>query len=713
MKRLLTFLVVVALAFFLAADSLQPTMHGQGQEDPREKLYKGKIDKNKLPKDKFQKGHPDAIPNEYVVVFKDSVNKADVAAFADELTKKFGGAIKDKNKDIWTNVLKGFAATMPEAVALAMSQDPRIDHISESTKIRLLGVTDPTIQAKEKKALNQKELSEEGESQQGSRPQNGTGYAPEDTQIDFVKYNLDRIDQINFPLNLRYTYYNTAYAINVYTIDTGVNFNHQEFEGTRAFLNYSYFSDGLAECGGHGTEVASLAVGKYLGPAKKANILAVRAFDCNGNITKPTLISAINYIATNHIIPCVVSMAYTSYDPNYLNTDIDQAVYNLIHTYDVATFVAAAWSYDGSIVYDQSNYTPGRVSGTVTVGMTDSSDQKVDYNNAPPYRQSYGSFIDIYAPAGPNRTTSYPPDHTGVSVAYGSGTNQYFHNRVGTSYATPLVAGVGALYLDSNRYAHWYQVRDAVLSFGNRGKLSNLNTGDNNVLLWELFGIVGNQNAASYAAGTAPDSLATQGAVYTNPLTGASVTPDSLKIEDPITGQDIPAQTTYLSSQQINYVVPASIAAGYVTTTRAYLGTLLVGHGTVVVNRLASALFSADSTGQGLASGQLLRVNKADPTQQTYDNLTTAGNTWDPNIEDAYLILYGTGFRRRSSLSLVTCTVDNISVPVTYAGAQGSYAGLDQTNIGPLPQNLKGHLGANVRLSVEGQIANIVKVYLR
>ena len=76
------------------------------------------------------------------------------------------------------------------------------------------------------------------------------------------------------------------------------------------------------------------------------------------------------------------------------------------------------------------------------------------------------------------------------------------------------------------------------------------------------------------------------------------------------------------------------------------------------------------------------------------------------------LNLYGTGIRGRSSLSGVTATVGGVPVAVLYAGAQSEYVGLDQVNI-TLPPSLAGMGDAEIRLTVDGQLANTVSVNLR
>jgi uncharacterized protein (TIGR03437 family) len=43
-----------------------------------------------------------------------------------------------------------------------------------------------------------------------------------------------------------------------------------------------------------------------------------------------------------------------------------------------------------------------------------------------------------------------------------------------------------------------------------------------------------------------------------------------------------------------------------------------------------------------------------------------------------FLVLFGTGVR---NAAMVTCSIGGANFPVSFAGAQGSFAGLDQINV--------------------------------
>jgi uncharacterized protein (TIGR03437 family) len=52
-----------------------------------------------------------------------------------------------------------------------------------------------------------------------------------------------------------------------------------------------------------------------------------------------------------------------------------------------------------------------------------------------------------------------------------------------------------------------------------------------------------------------------------------------------------------------------------------------------------------------------------------------------PDTDQVYLVLFGTGIRYRSSLSNVTVDIGGAFASVEYAGAQGTFSGVDQVNV--------------------------------
>ena len=78
--------------------------------------------------------------------------------------------------------------------------------------------------------------------------------------------------------------------------------------------------------------------------------------------------------------------------------------------------------------------------------------------------------------------------------------------------------------------------------------------------------------------------------------------------------------------------------------------------------------------------------------------------------EPLYLVLYGTGFRNRSSLDRVRVSLRGLDIPVLYAGPQGQFPGLDQINIGPLPPGLRGAGQLAFQVEVDAELSNRVTI---
>ena len=80
--------------------------------------------------------------------------------------------------------------------------------------------------------------------------------------------------------------------------------------------------------------------------------------------------------------------------------------------------------------------------------------------------------------------------------------------------------------------------------------------------------------------------------------------------------------------------------------------------------------------------------------------------------DQLFLVAYGTGMRYRSALSAVTATIGGTNADVSFAGAQGSFTGLDQLNIA-IPCSLAGRANVDVVVRVAGKSANTVTINVK
>lgn len=271
----------------------------------------------------------------------------------------------------------------------------------------------------------------------------------------------------------------------------------------------------------------------------------------------------------------------------------------------------------------------------------------------------------------------------------------------------------------------YIEPEDRFIIFGGTGNTGNLND------LWELsrktVSTVTTVSAASFnGALLAPESivsafgsnLATATQIATVAPLPTALAGTSVKLKDS-TGLERVAPLFFVSPTQVNFLIPNSTASGAATVTVTG-GDGSTALGTVQITNVAPSLFSANSSGLGVASAIALRV-RSNGTQ-----ITEPISIWDAGLnrfvaapidlggegEQVYLVLFGTGIRYRSGLSNVTARLGGTDATVTYAGAQNEFAGLDQINL-LLPRNLAGRGEVDLVLTADGKTANTVKVSIK
>ena len=143
--------------------------------------------------------------------------------------------------------------------------------------------------------------------------------------------------------------------------------------------------------------------------------------------------------------------------------------------------------------------------------------------------------------------------------------------------------------------------------------------------------------------------------------------------------------------------------------------------GDLLVDSIVPGLFAANSDGRGVGAIGALRVSASgvqtelptysyDATQQRFVAVPVSLGA---ETDKLYLVLYGVGIRGVQNLSDVSVQIGGVTVPVTYAGAQGGFVGLDQINIGPVPRSLLGRGEISVTLVVAGRRTNSVMVNIQ
>ena len=278
------------------------------------------------------------------------------------------------------------------------------------------------------------------------------------TQSPTPSWGLDRVDQVNLPLDNSYTFNTTGAGVTLYGIDTGIRTTHNDFTG-RTGAGFTAINDGNGtnDCNGHGTHTASTAAGSTYGVAKGMTVVPVRVLDCGGSGTTSGVIAGIQWVTANAQLPAVANMSLGG----GASAALDAAV---------AASVAAGVVY--SVSAGNSNISaclasPAREPSAITVGATDINDRRASFSN-------FGTCVDLFAPG------------VNITAAWNAGNNA--SNTIsGTSMSAPHVSGVAGLYLEQFPAATPAQVDSALGVNATTGVVQNPGSGSPNRLLYMGF----------------------------------------------------------------------------------------------------------------------------------------------------------------------------------------------------------------------------------
>jgi subtilisin family serine protease len=283
---------------------------------------------------------------------------------------------------------------------------------------------------------------------------------------------LDRIDQRRLPLDDEYRSRTSGRGVTAYVIDCGAQVGNAQFgnRGSRgANIAGGSWRDCIDSMGvGHATFVSGIVGGATTGVAKRVRIVSVRTLE-GGEATPPPpprtqlrrVVRAIDWVITDagsRDRPAVVNMSL-SFDGEHQR--LSDAMARLE---DAGITAVVSAGNDGRNACRRS---PASIPSALTVGAVNRRDHVWSGSNV-------GPCVDLFAPGVSVR-----------SVFRGGGVFTYRRSGA-TSWATPYVTGVAALYLSKHPGADPVQVRRWIRMSATRGQLSGLSPNSANRLLYSF-----------------------------------------------------------------------------------------------------------------------------------------------------------------------------------------------------------------------------------
>lgn len=387
--------------------------------------------------------HRNAIPGRYMVLLNTNVAAEAYDGVVKSLAATYGLNITQR----WEDTPRGFICDgATEAAIVRLANDPRVRLIEEDFTFVLSGM--------QWTVWNSQYL-----------------------------WNLDRIDEPTYFVNdSQYDMCPEGRPVVAYMLDIGVRADHEQFNlgeptrvvDSRRFDGVNGLADTTNGCAAnanlwHGTATASVLAGTTVGSAK-TRVVSLRFLDCNGRGTGANIVNAVRWIRSandpwrNEAAVVNYSGGIGSWDGEFAN--MNAAVTDLVNNTQIPFFTSAENFAGDACMFSPNNlaYTNVNRNGVVfTVGGTslggngDRNDYRLQFwdGSQPRIGQEGGSnggrCVSIYAPA------------MDIYAARNSSTTAY-GLAAGTSFASPLTAGVAARYMEQSGVRDYRNVFNYLLN---------------------------------------------------------------------------------------------------------------------------------------------------------------------------------------------------------------------------------------------------------
>lgn len=447
-------------------------------------------------------------------------------------------------------------------------------------------------------------------------------------------YGLDRIDQRDLPLSATYVYNATGAGVTAYIIDTGIRPTHVDFGG-RASIGTDTVGDGQNgnDCNGHGTHVAGTVGSTTYGVAKAVSLVGVRVLDCGGEGTYADVIAGVDWVTANAVKPAVANMSLGG-GPS---STLDDAVRNSINSGVQYSLAAGNGDLNGNAV-DACGTSPARTAEALTVSATNSSDQRASFAN-------YGSCVDLFAP--------------GVSVlSTWNSSNTATATLSGTSMAAPHVAGIMALYLQTNPSAAAATVASAIVNATTLNKVPNPNGSPNRLAYMGGFtiGMSATPNPVNFGSVGTGTSSAPQTVTVTN---GGST---SVNVTTTTVGGTNPGDFSLSNNTCAGATVTAGGSCAFDVTFAPAAGGARAGTVGVAHSAIGSPLVVA-LTGSGVVPTPGIAVT---PASIAFGNVVTGGQS---TVQNVTVSSTGSGSLALGTFSITGTNANQFSIVSNTCGA--------------------------------------------
>jgi len=309
------------------------------------------------------------IENEFIVVLKANATKGD----RDNHIAMLGTA---KVLHTYDNVFTGYAVQASEHDMERISEHPDVEYVEQNGVVRAF------------------QTCTEGP----AAPPAGL-------------WGLSRVSLPTIQNPIRPVRYHLSRGADIYILDTGLNYAHNEFNGRASFL-FDATGEGQNDGNGHGTHCGGTAGGALYGIAKSALLFDVKVLNRQGSGTFAGVAQGIDFVA-GRAGNRVASLSLGG----GINQAVNDAVTRLANQQNALVSIAS-----GNGNANACNTSPASAPGAYTVNAIANNDARAGFSN-------FGTCTHIFAP-GQNVLSAW------------IGSNTATNTISGTSMACPHVTGI-------------------------------------------------------------------------------------------------------------------------------------------------------------------------------------------------------------------------------------------------------------------------------